>query len=220
MTKSAPGPQPPTAKPGLHPRNRHAGGYDFARLMAACPELGPFVLRAKHGRASIDFADPAAVVALNRALLAEAYGIRNWDLPPGFLCPPIPGRADYLHHLADLLAEGGEVPRGPAVRALDIGTGASAIYALIGHREYGWHFAGSELEGTALASATGILAANPGLEGAIELRRQPDRNAVFAGVIRPGERFDLTLCNPPFHGSAREAREAARTKWRKLGRDG
>ncbi|NWJ40635.1 MAG: 23S rRNA (adenine(1618)-N(6))-methyltransferase RlmF [Geothrix sp.] len=218
MTTSAGG--PPPAKPGLHPRNRNAGGYDFARLVAASPELGPFVQRAKHGGASIDFADPAAVVALNRALLAEAYGIRGWDIPPGYLCPPIPGRADYLHHLADLLAStsGGAIPRGAVVRALDVGVGANAIYPLIGHREYGWSFVGSELDETALASAARILAANPGLERTIELRRQRDRNAIFEGVVQPGERFDLTLCNPPFHGSAHAVREASQAKWRKLGR--
>ncbi|MFN7957394.1 MAG: 23S rRNA (adenine(1618)-N(6))-methyltransferase RlmF [Holophagaceae bacterium] len=220
MTKPAGVPEAKPARPGLHPRNRHAGGYDFARLVAASPELGPFVLRARHGGASIDFTDPAAVVALNRALLAEAYGIRGWDLPPGYLCPPIPGRADYLHHLADLLASGngGAIPRGAAVRVLDIGVGANAIYPLVGHREYGWSFVGSELDEAALASAARILAANPGLGQAIELRRQRNRNAIFAGVIQPGERFDLTLCNPPFHGSAREAREATQAKWRKLGR--
>ncbi|WP_243286988.1 23S rRNA (adenine(1618)-N(6))-methyltransferase RlmF [Geothrix terrae] len=206
------------AKPGLHPRNRHGGGYDFPRLAAASPELGPFVRRAPHGGPTIDFADPAAVKALNRALLLEAYGIRGWDLPPGALCPPIPGRADYLHHLADLLAEGGPVPRGAAVRALDIGTGASLIYPLLGHREYGWSFVGSDMDGAALASAARILAANPGLEVAIALRRQPDPKAIFRNVVGPDERFDLTLCNPPFHASAREAREAAQAKWRKLGR--
>jgi 23S rRNA (adenine1618-N6)-methyltransferase len=209
---------PRPAKPGLHPRNRHGGGYDFPRLVAASPELGPFVRRAPHGGPTIDFAEPAAVKALNRALLLEAYGIRGWDLPADALCPPIPGRADYLHHLADLLAEGGPIPRGAAVRVLDIGTGASLIYPLLGHREYGWSFVGSDLDGTALASAARILAANPGLEMAIALRRQPDPSAIFRNIVGPDERFDLTLCNPPFHASAREAREAAQTKWRKLGR--
>jgi 23S rRNA (adenine1618-N6)-methyltransferase len=206
------------AKPGLHPRNRHAGGYDFPKLVAACPELEPFVRRAPHGGPSIDFADPAAVKALNRALLLEAYGIRGWDIPPGYLCPPLPGRADYLHHLADLLAEGGTIPRGPAVRVLDIGTGASAIYPLVGHREYGWSFVGSDIDGAALASAARILAANPGLGGGITLRKQTDPKAVLTGVVGPDEAFDLTLCNPPFHGSLREAREGTQRKWRNLGR--
>ncbi|WP_306590255.1 23S rRNA (adenine(1618)-N(6))-methyltransferase RlmF [Geothrix sp. 21YS21S-4] len=206
------------AKPGLHPRNRHAGGYDFRRLTEACPELTAFLRRAPHGGWTVDFADPAAVKALNRALLAKAYGIRGWDIPAGYLCPPIPGRADYLHHLADLLAEGGALPRGPAIRALDVGVGANAIYPLVGHREYGWSFVGSDVEAGALASAERILAANPDLRSAVVLRRQGNPRAIFEGVVEPGERFDLTLCNPPFHASAREAREASQRKWRKLGR--
>ena len=214
-------PRTPPAKPGLHSRNRHAGGYDFPRLVQANPELGPFLHRAKHGGPSIDFADPAAVKALNGALLAEAYGIRGWDLPPGYLCPPIPGRADYVHHLADLLATDAEgaIPRGPAIRVLDVGVGANAIYPLIGQREYGWSFVGSDVDATALASAARILAANPGLGEAIVLRQQAARSAIFRGVVQAGERFDLTLCNPPFHGSMREVREASEQKWRKLGRD-
>jgi 23S rRNA (adenine1618-N6)-methyltransferase len=185
----------------------------------ACPELGPFLQRARHGGLSIDFADPAAVKALNGALLAETYDIRGWDLPPDYLCPPIPGRADYVHHLADLLATDAEgaIPRGPAIRVLDVGVGANAIYPLIGQREYGWSFVGSDVDGTALASAARILAANPDLGETIALRRQIDRNAIFTGIVKAGERFDLTLCNPPFHGSMREVREASEQKWRKLG---
>lgn len=214
--------RPSAPKPGPHPRNRHAGGYDFPRLVAASPELGPFVRRAPHGGPTIAFDDPAAVKALNRALLAEAYGIRAWDIPPGYLCPPIPGRADYLHHLADLLASAndGAIPRGARIRVLDVGVGANLVYPLIGHREYGWSFVGTDLDATALASAARIVAANAGLGKAIALRQQQDRHAIFTGVVEPEERFDLTLCNPPFHASLREAREAAQQKWRKLGREG
>ena len=215
-------PKPPrSAKPGLHPRNRHAGGYDFPSLVKASPELSRFVVRAPHGGPSIDFADPAAVKALNRALLAEAYGIRDWEFPEGYLCPPIPGRADYVHHLADLLAEsnGGAPPRGAAIRVLDVGVGASAVYPLVGHRAYGWSFVGSDIDTAALASTARILAAN-GLEAALQLRRQTDPAAVFAGVVGPEDRFDLTLCNPPFHASLREAREGTQRKWRNLGHGG
>lgn len=213
-------PKTGAVKPGLHPRNRHSRRHDFERLAAVCPELRTWLRPAPHGGLSIDFADPAAVRALNKALLAEAYDIRVWDIPPGYLCPPVPGRADYLHHLADLLAEGheGRIPRGPAVRLLDVGVGAGAIYSLIGHREYGWSFVGSDVDETALSSAARILAANRGLAQAIVLRRQADPDAVFAGVVHAGERFDLTLCNPPFHPSALAAAETARAKWRKLGR--
>lgn len=209
---------PRSAKPGLHPRNRHVHGYDFPRLLTVCPALRPFVSPNAYGNDSVDFADPEAVKALNRALLQDAYGIVGWDIPPGFLCPPVPGRADYLHHLADLLAScnGGFIPH--RVRVLDIGVGANAIYPLLGHQEYGWRFLGVDTDAAALASAQRILAANPGLEADISLRLQRDGHWIFDGVVQAEDRFDLTLCNPPFHGSLREAREAAQQKWRQLGR--
>ncbi|MEO6324921.1 MAG: RlmF-related methyltransferase, partial [Thermoanaerobaculia bacterium] len=126
----------PAEKPGLHPRNPHRHRYDFSQLIASSPALGPYVRPNAHGDPSIDYANPDAVLALNRALLKHVHGIAHWDVPPGFLCPPVPGRADYLHHAADLLAgsNGGEIPRGSGVRVLDIGVGANVIYPVIGHR--------------------------------------------------------------------------------------
>ena len=111
---------------GLHPRNRHQSLYDFEQLIRACPELKTLVMRSPRDELTIDFANPAAVMALNRALLKSFYGVSNWEIPNGFLCPPVPGRADYLHYLADLLAHshGGKIPRGEKIRVLDIGVGA------------------------------------------------------------------------------------------------
>ena len=204
---------------GLHPRNRHRGRYDFSDLARSSPELAAFVKLNAYRDESIDFADPAAVRALNRALLKHFYGIAHYDLPDGHLCPPIPGRADYLHHAADLLGagRGGRIPRGPAVRVLDIGVGANCIYPILGHREYGWSFLGSDIDPAALAAAGRILRANPGLEGAIELRLQPSPARIFQDLLRDGETFELSICNPPFHASAAEARAGARRKLDNLG---
>lgn len=206
----------------MHPRNRHQDRYDFTQLARDLPALKPFVLRTPDGQPSIDFADPAAVRVLNRALMQSLYDINGWQFPAGYLCPPIPGRADYLHGLADLLAQenGGVIPRGGAICALDIGTGASCIYPLLGHVDYGWSFVGSEIDSAALASATAIIAANSRLGAAVELRLQPDPMLILDGVVQPGERYDLTLCNPPFHASATQAAQAGARKWQNLGRSG
>ncbi|HEY6093395.1 MAG TPA: 23S rRNA (adenine(1618)-N(6))-methyltransferase RlmF [Gallionellaceae bacterium] len=208
-------------KTTLHPRNPHRGRYDFPRLVAASPALAPFVTLNAYGDESIDFADPAAVKALNRALLQQVYGVKAWDIPPQYLCPPIPGRADYLHFLADLLAacNGGVIPRGDSVRVLDIGVGANCIYPLIGQCEYGWRFVGSDVDPVAIANAQRIVDAN-GLGAAVELRLQPSAAAIFRGVVQADEVFDLTMCNPPFHASLAEAAAGTQRKWRNLGHAG
>ncbi|WP_342649601.1 23S rRNA (adenine(1618)-N(6))-methyltransferase RlmF [Pseudomonas sp. REB1044] len=206
-------------KPTLHPRNRHQGRYDFPRLIEAHPDLARFTLTNPHGKPSIDFANPEAVRVFNRALLKAQYGIQHWDIPADYLCPPIPGRADYIHVLADLLAEdsSGQVPRGPKVRALDIGVGANCIYPLIGHSDYRWSFLGSDIDQVALASAKTIVQAN-GLSKAITLRQQPERTRILSGLLQASERFDLTLCNPPFHASREEATRGSQRKWKNLGK--
>ncbi len=218
-------PHPATRRPApvaarLHPRNRHQGRYDMARLVAANPALRTHLRRAPDGGQSIDFSDPLAVRELNRALLASDYGIARWDIPAGYLCPPVPGRVDYLHGLADLLAAdtGGAIPRGPGVRVLDIGVGANCIYPLLGQAEYGWSFVASDIDGAALRSAAANVRGN-GLEGLIELRLQHARGSLFAGVVQAQDRFHLTLCNPPFHASAREAAQGSQRKLRNLGGD-
>lgn len=205
-------------KAGLHPRNRHLHGYDFPGLAKAHAPLRRHVRPNPHGAPSIDYADPEAVKCLNQALLARDYGIRHWDLPEGFLCPPIPGRADYLHHAAELLAgdHGGVISRGPEVSVLDLGTGANLVYPILGHQEYGWSFVGTDTDPEALDWAARLVAANRPLRGFVELRHQPDPACVLGNILRPGERFALCVCNPPFHASAREAAAGSERKRRNL----
>lgn len=205
-------------KSNLHPRNKNRERYDFRQLVAVCPELTGFVRRNDYGDESVDFADPAAVKALNKALLMSNYGLTYWDIPEGYLCPPVPGRADYIHHLADLLgrANEGQIPIGSSVTCLDVGTGANAIYPIIGTMEYGWTFVGSDIDEHALESASAIILRNPELTQKISLRRQMNSNDIFKGIIQPNERFDLTVCNPPFHASQAEAESGTMRKLRNL----
>lgn len=201
------------SKDGLHPRNRFRTRYDLPQLVACSPALAAFVKTNAHGDASIDFADPQAVKALNQALLRQAYGLQHWDIPPGCLCPPIPGRSDYLHHLADLIS----LRRGPQIRVLDVGTGANCIYPLIGASEHGWSFVGAETDAVALRWAKKLVASNPNVAALIECRLQKSVMKCFQGIIQPGEHFDLTMCNPPFHASAAEAAAGSQRKLRNLG---
>ncbi|MGR3712313.1 MAG: 23S rRNA (adenine(1618)-N(6))-methyltransferase RlmF [Shimia sp.] len=203
-------------KTKLHPRNQHSDGYDFTRLVADLPELEAFTTRNPAGQTTIDFKNPEAVRMLNRALLKTHYNIGFWDIPANYLCPPIPGRVDYIHYLADLLADGNNqaIPRGRDIKVLDIGTGASLVYPLIGQSEYGWHFTGTDIDAGALKSAKRICQSN-NLD--IKLRRQNERESIFRGVIEPRDLFHITMCNPPFHASIEQANKGTQRKWRNLG---
>lgn len=204
-------------KDKLHPRNIHRARYDFPALTVSCPELKPFVFVNEHGVETIHFADAEAVKALNKALLQHYYGIQSWDIPKGYLCPPIPGRADYLHYLAELLADLPDAPKGENVCCLDLGVGASCIYPLLGHKIYGWRFIGSDIDNRALQSSQSIIDNNKGLADFITLRKQNDATKLLEGVLEPQDRITAVLCNPPFHASAAEAQKAALRKVRNLG---
>jgi 23S rRNA (adenine1618-N6)-methyltransferase len=204
----------PHIKPGLHPANKHRERYDFRVLVQTCPELAPFVKPNPYGDESVDFFDPDAVKMLNKALLKHFYGINDWDIPSGYLCPPIPGRADYLHHMSDLLASGnkGMIPSGNGIRCLDIGTGANCIFPILGNRLFGWSFVGTEIDPVARENAAAIVSKNACLAGEIEIRMQKNSGDIFKNAILAGEHFDVILCNPPFHSSAEDAVSGSRRK--------
>ena len=214
-----------TVKLNFHPNNKHQGRYDLIALGKVCPELSSYLITNSFGNKSINFFNPLAVKALNKALLKKYYDI-NWDLAEGYLCPPVPGRSDYVHHLADLLVayEGDEYsklsPKQSATelknscdaqsknkvkRCLDIGVGANCIYPIVGVSEYGWSFVGTDIDPDSLASANQIIAKNPSLADNLELRLQRCSEDVFKGIIKKGEKFDCTMCNPPFHSSKEDA---------------
>lgn len=204
----------PAEKTVLHPRNRHRERYDFKLLTAACPELAKYVKLNPAGIETIDFANPKAVKWLNKALLKQYYSLAYWDVPAGFLCPPIPGRADYIHYIADLLgsSNNGKIPTGYKIKCMDIGVGASCIYPVIGNKEYGWSFIGTDIEEAALESANKIITNNAFLKRNIELRFQENPNDIFHGVMLRNEPIDVAICNPPFHMSQEEAQKGTLRK--------
>jgi 23S rRNA (adenine1618-N6)-methyltransferase len=205
-------------KTNLHPRNPHRFRYDFPALISSCKELEKFVGKNEYGNDSVNFADPEAVKTLNKAILKHFYHISYWDIPAGYLCPPIPGRADYIHYIADLLSVSGQVPTGQQVRGLDIGTGANCIYPILGSQSYGWSFVGAEADQKAFRNAETIVASNTQLVSLIECRLQRSASQIFNGIIQPDDRFDFSMCNPPFHASMAAASAGTQRKWNNLKR--
>ncbi|WP_417880848.1 23S rRNA (adenine(1618)-N(6))-methyltransferase RlmF [Vibrio sp.] len=208
---------------GLHPRNLHHGRYDFDKLESANPALTEFVILNPRGERSISFSDPKAVLALNEGLLKAYYGLEFWQIPPGYLCPPIPGRADYIHYLADLLSATKEKTdvlivendeRDPNAGSanhkhtvLDIGTGANCIYPILGSSLYDWNFVASDIDPISVKTAQLLIQANKRLTNKVKVRQQSKPSSIFYGIIKPNDDFILTMCNPPFHESLEKARE-------------
>ena len=200
--------QPEVEKPKLHPHNKHIERYDLQALAITNPALSSFVQLNIHGNETIDFTKPEAVKALNKALLQYHYNITFWDIPEHYLCPPIPGRADYIHHMADLLQvhNYGTIPTGTEkITCLDIGVGANCVYPIIGINEYNWSFIGVDIDSVAVESAKEIVNQNAVLKGKVDIRLQPNPKDTFYGAITKDEIVDITICNPPFHASLEEA---------------
>lgn len=202
---------------GPHPRNSFKGSYDMDQLCNAFPPLSKYIIRPDHDnnsknkeqrllRPTIKFADPEAVRALNTALLVSHYGILpsySDILPRDALVPPVPGRADYVHHIADILAESSKAcntPNDHSIQGFDVGTGASAIYPLIANSVYGWKMIGSDVNPPSIKSAADIVKDNS-LQEVVDVRLQSSNGKIFDSVWRLNEEFDFTMCNPPFYPS-------------------
>jgi 23S rRNA (adenine1618-N6)-methyltransferase len=205
-------------KTRLHCRNKNRERYDLSALIISAPELKNYMMSNKFGLDVIDFSNPLAVKLLNKAILNYYYGLKYWEFPDKNLCPPIPGRADYVHHLADLLGETnlGTIPIGNKITCLDIGLGASCIYPIIGVIEYDWNFIGSDIDQKSIASAQNIINYNSSIKDKVECRLQKNSKNVFQGIMYDGEKIELCICNPPFHSNTQEARKANSRKIKNL----
>lgn len=205
-------------KPELHQRNKNHNRYDLKAMIISTPELKKYIQPNRLGKDSIDFSNPLGVRILNKSILNYYYGIEYWEFPETSLCPPIPGRAEYIHHIADLLSENnnGEIPKSKKITCLDIGTGASCIYPIIGVIEYDWEFIGSDIDMRSIESSENIVNLNQDLKGKITLKKQKNPNFIFRGIIDKKDKIDISICNPPFHSSKKEALKGTRRKIRNL----
>lgn len=202
----------------LHPRNLHNNGYNIENLLKVVPELKDYIIASKTGEPTIDFAKPEAVRLLNKGLLLADYKLEFWTISKTNLCPPIPSRADYVHTVADILAENsGEIPTGTKVKILDIGTGASIIYPVIGVSSYNWEFVGSEIDKASVNNAKLIIERNKKLKQNVTVRLQENKRNILKGIILPAEYYDFVMCNPPFFSSREEANLQNQKKNKNLG---
>ena len=197
-------------KTTLHPRNKNRFRYDFELLIQNNPDLKKYIFVNEYDIETLDFSNPKAIKSLNKSILITYYNIKFWDIPQDYLCPPIPGRADYIHYIADLLANSnnGIIPVSDDVIGLDIGIGANCIYPIIGNSEYQWSFVGTDIDENAIQNCKKIISENPHLIDVISLQLQSEPRFIFKNIILPEDKFAFTICNPPFHASKEDADKA------------
>ncbi len=201
----------------LHPKNKHNSSYSFEKLKNNHQELSDYLIVNPHNNnITIDFSNSQAVLELNKAILNYYYEIENWDIPKGSLCPPIPGRADYIHHITDLLAE--DIKKSSLIKGLDIGVGANCIYPILGAKINGWKMVGSDINLDSVSYARKNIASNSNLKDYIEIRHQENNANIFRGIIQSEDYFHFTMCNPPFHSSPEEAKKGTQRKLNNLSR--
>ncbi|ANQ52091.1 23S rRNA (adenine(1618)-N(6))-methyltransferase RlmF [Flammeovirga sp. MY04] len=202
----------------MHPKNIHKTGYQFELLQNAIPEITSHIVITKGGKQSINFHDPIAVKLLNRALLKAHYKINHWDIPEGYLCPPVPGRLDYLLGINDLLNETTKLtPKD--IKGLDVGTGANMIYPLLGVSQFKWKFLASEIDERALENGVKLLKDNKIPISKIHLKKQNNPTKIFDNIIGERDRIAFTMCNPPFYKSKEEAESATTRKNKNLNQE-
>lgn len=196
-----------------HVNSKHSNGYDFATLCKVFPDLRQYVFVNKYDTETINFSNPKAVKVLNTALLFAYYKVKYWSFPDENLCPPIPSRAEYIHHLADLL-DTSSIKRN--IKVLDVGTGASCIYPLLGKGAYNWNFIATDIDKKSLFNANKIINRNK-LTQSIQTKHQKNKTHIFKGILSDDLKFSATMCNPPFYASLQEARQQNMRKNKNLG---
>ena len=201
----------------MHKENKHAESYHFDALIQAHKPLASFVFTSAYDHKTLDFSDSEAVFHLNKAILKTYYDITDWHIPKSYLCPPIPGRADYIHHIKDLISAH---LTDKVTKGLDVGVGANCIYSILGAQIYKWNMVGCDISADSVKAAKYNVGLTVALDKHIEIRHQANHAHIFEGIIKKGEHFDFTMCNPPFHSSEAEAVKGTTRKLKNLNIDG
>uniref|UniRef100_A0A0N5ABN3 U6 small nuclear RNA (adenine-(43)-N(6))-methyltransferase n=1 Tax=Syphacia muris TaxID=451379 RepID=A0A0N5ABN3_9BILA len=183
-------------KKGMHPRNPYRDKPpDFSSLARKHAEFRSHCYVAPNGKLLLNFRSSDAVRALTKILLQEDFGL-NVELPSDCLVPRVPQRLNYVLFIDDLIKMN---KLKDDIIGIDIGTGASCIYALLGAKNFKWHFVATETDALAVEVASKNVAQNS-LEEYIDVVAV-DKDRLIKDIVRehPSSQFTFCMCNPPFY---------------------
>lgn len=121
---------------------------DFNLLALNHPALYPH-LKFINLKTTIDFTDSNALRELTTAMLKYLFDVK-WSLPEHHLIPTIPSRINYLLWIKEIFGKS-------IKRVLEIGTGASLIFPILGVKLFGWEFVSTELDPESIENSTNLI---------------------------------------------------------------
>ncbi|OHW95266.1 23s rRNA (-n6)-methyltransferase [Colletotrichum incanum] len=163
-------------------------------------------------RGNLDFNDPAAVMQLTKTLLKIDFGLRI-ELPEDRLCPPVPNRHNYILWLKGLLDSTTYDPPDQRIVGLDIGTGASCIYPLLGCTQRPWSFFATDIDPKSLACAKKNVEFNDLQNRISVVARTPQDRLIPLDEIGV-DKLSFLMTNPPFYTSEQDLIDSAKQKSR------
>ncbi|EGU82174.1 hypothetical protein FOXB_07305 [Fusarium oxysporum f. sp. conglutinans Fo5176] len=158
------------------------------------------------------FNDPECVMQLTKSLLKLDFGLKL-ELPDDRLCPPVLNRHNYLMWLKGLLDSTSYEKQDRKIVGLDIGTGASCIYPLMGCTERDWDFIATDIDPKSLEYARKNVALN-GLDSRIKVVERKPTDVLISLDDLNVNSISFTMSNPPFYKSEEELLESAKQKSR------
>ncbi|XP_031618698.1 U6 small nuclear RNA (adenine-(43)-N(6))-methyltransferase [Contarinia nasturtii] len=186
----------------MHSRNVYNVPADFAKLAEEFEEFRLIVKTNENGKVHINFKDENAVKTLTTCLLKRDFNLVV-HLPPKQLVPTLPLRLNYILWLEDIV----KTFRFENVIGLDIGCGASCIYPLLATRmNSNWRMFAIELNEESVKYARDNVNKN-GLSDhirIIECASNDDPLDLFH-QHKDWDKFDFTMCNPPFFEDEHES---------------
>ena len=157
-----------------------------------------------NGRVSLNFKDLEAVRALTCTLLREDFGL-SINIPLERRIPTVPLRLNYIHWVEDLIGHQNS-DKSTLRRGIDIGTGASCIYPLLGTTLNGWYFLATEVDDMCFNYAKKNMEQN-NLSDPIKAVKVPQKTLLM-GTLKEESQiiYDFCMCNPPFFANQLEAK--------------
>ena len=174
---------------------------DFLILIKEFPELKKYIIKhdEKIEEFSFDWSNNDLSLLMTKSILNYYFNIKYYDIPKGFLIPPVPSRLNYLNLINELIKD----IKKENIIGVDIGTGANIIYPILGNSLYNWKFICSEINNESYNNAKLILQKN-NLEENINLIKQENKNNIFVSIINQENKYTFSMCNPPYYDYEQE----------------